>query len=241
MNKLILFIAISLSIVNATDNVWSKDTQTISESKSDEIIKTYNQEHNSKLNFEDDIGEKKSRYGYNKTILTIGLGIGSINYNETTTNSYTTEKNSYTSSNIKLTIGKDFTFLHKEQTQPTRIFFTYAFEKLENDLDFVIWTLGIRENMEYWPFYIGQNYKIYPTISLEVGKATLEKLQYDISGVISQVNLGATYAYKNNFEYFVNISYDYAGLVNKQYDDNIDRMNGFGINIGVTYKILYDD
>lgn len=241
MNKFMLLIMLSLSFLNATDNIWSKDTPSISASKSDSIIKEYNQEKNQKLNFEDDVGAKNYKYNYKKSVLIVGLGVGTINYQETIKDDYTTQKNSYKSTNAKITVGKDFTFFHKEYTQPTRIFFTYAFERLEENQEFTIWTLGIRENMEYWSFYQTTKARLYPTISLEVGKANFQKLYYDISGISSQINLGTTYAYGDNFEYFVNLSYNYMALVNKYHDHKLDRITGFGLNIGLTYKIMYDD
>lgn len=241
MNKFILLIILSISNILAIDNIWSKETQTIPQSQYENIIKNHNAHTDKKLDFEDDREEITYRYGYKKTILTLGLSTGATKYHVSNKTNLIQDKNSYTASNIKFTIGKDFTFLHQEGTQPTRIFFTYALEKLDNDLDFVIWTLGIRENMEYWSFYEGQNSKLYPTVSLEVGKGTLEKLHYDISGISSEANMGLTYAYGDSFEYFFNLSYDYADLLDKKHNDDIDRLSGFGCSIGFTYKILYDD
>lgn len=241
MNKAIYIIIFVHSLLYASDNIWSKETQAIPQSKYENIIKDYNSKTDSKLDFEDDRGEITYRYGYNKTILNVGLSIGTTKHNVSNKLNLVQDKNSYTTSNIKFTLGKDFTFLHKEGTQPTRIFFTYAFEKLDNELDFVIWTLGVRENMEYWSLYENKNSKIYPAVSLEIGKGTLEKLNYDISGITSEVNVGLTYAYGNSFEYFFNISYDYVYLLDKKYNDNVDTFSGFGCNVGITYKILYDD
>ena len=241
MNKVLYIVILIYSLVYASDNVWSKETQAIPQSQYENIIKNYNSNTDSKLDFEDDREEITYRYGYNKTILTVGLSVGATKYDVSNKKDRIQDKDSYTASNIKFTLGKDFTFLHKEGTQPTRIFFTYAFEKLDNNLDFIIWTLGVRENMQYWSFYKNENSKIYPTVSIEVGKGRLEKVNYDISGITSEANIGLTYAYGNNFEYFFNLSYDYAGLLDKKYNDNIDRLSGFGCNLGITYKILYDN
>ncbi|MEA1893296.1 MAG: hypothetical protein U9N33_11385, partial [Campylobacterota bacterium] len=161
MHKIVLFISLGFVGLFALDNVWTKDTQGLSKKKSDEIIKSYEAGDNSKLDFADDPKSKTPYYGFKENIFVIGVSVGGASYSEDLSNITGSKTSSYSSYNAKLTIGKDFTLWHENYTQPTRIYLTYVFTKLDNDLDFTTWTVGIRENMEYWSLYETDSYKIY--------------------------------------------------------------------------------
>ncbi len=240
MNKTLLLILLgSLSLV-ASDNIWSKDTKALNQEKSERILQAYESGDTSNLNFEDDKNKKSNLYDFTENIFVVGLSVGGASLSEEISNKTGSATSSYSAINTKLIIGKDFTLWNEEYTQPTRLFFSYAFTTLDNDVDFTTYSLGIRENMEYYTFYETANYRLYPTLSLELGRSHINRGSESIQGFSTEVNLGVNYVRDDNFEYFLNLaasSTDWKHPI----DGISDEMSGFALNIGLNYKLNYGD
>ncbi len=230
----------SVMILNASDNVWSKETKVLSEEKSDRIIKAFVNGETTEFNFEDDPNSKTKVYDFKKNIFVIGLSLGSDSYSEELSNKTGTKTLSYSSYDAKFTIGRDFTFWHNEYTQPTRLYLTYSFTKLSSDTDFTTWTLGLQENMSYWSLYKTNTYSIYPTLSFELGSSSIARDNNSISGFTTELNLGIKYVRDNNFEYFLKVSTNSIDWKHPIYGV-ADNMSAYGINLGLNYKLMYGD
>ncbi len=255
MNKTLLLILLGSLSLHASDNIWSKNTKTLTQSKSEQILQAYENSDTSELNFKDDSKKKPNLYNFKENIFVVGLSVGGASISEEISNKTGSVTSSYSSINTKLMIAKDFTLWNEEYTQPTRLFFSYAFTTLDNDVDFTTYSLGIRENndvdfttyslgirenMEYYTFYETASYRLYPTLSLELGKSYIDRGSESIQGFSTEINLGVNYVRDDNFEYFLNLS---ATSTNWSHpvDGIADEMSGFGLSIGLNYKLNYGD
>jgi hypothetical protein len=241
MKKTIVLLTFLSSCLFSSDNIWTKETQGMSESKSEKIINAYLKGETQELNFEDDPEVKKYKLDITENIFTLGLSVGGSSATDTvsnTTGSQTLTNDSYS---VKLIVGKDFTFWHENYTQPTRLYLTYAYTTLGSVADMTTWTLGIKENMYYWPIYTADTYSIYPTFSLEFGRSALHRDSIsDIDGYTTEADLGINYVRDNNFEYSLNLN-----VSNTIWEYPLDGIAyetlSFGVFLGVTYKFNYGD
>ena len=224
--------------INAADNVWSEETESLSKAKSDKIIRAYQDGNQSISTFEDD-PKVKIISDVEANILVVGLSLGFGSSEEEVSNQRGAYTTSYTHSNVKFTLGKDFTFWHEEYTQPTRIYMTYAYTSLSTDVDFTTFTVGIKENMRYWPLYETKTYSIYPTVSYELGSSTLTRGSNDISGFSTEVNGGVVYQ-RGDFEYAINLAYNQMAWEHP-IDGIKDETQSFQFNVGVNYRWMYDE
>ena len=236
--KLIFSILLSALTVYAADNVWSQETEGLSKAKSDKIIRAYKNGDQSAFTFEDD-PKVKIISDVEANILVVGLALGFGSSEEEVSNTNGAYTTSYTHSNVKLTLGKDFTFWHEEYTQPTRIYMTYAYTGLSTDVDFATFTVGIKENMRYWPLYETKSYSIYPTVSYELGNSSLTRGSNDISGFTTEVNGGVVYQ-RGNFEYAINLAYNQIAWEHP-IDGIKDETQSFQFNMGLNYRWMYDE
>ena len=237
---LLLLLPLSTLLFSSSDYIWSKETKAMSQDKSDKIIQAFKSGDSSDLNFEDDSSRKKNILDFKENIFVLGLSLGAKSYSEEISNRNGSQTDSYSSYNLKFTLAKDFTLWHEEYTQPSRISFSYALTNINSDVDFTTWTLGLQENMYYWPLYKTSTYSIYPTASFELGSSKLDRAKSSMSGFTTQLAVGLTYIRDDNFEYFVNLSSD--SIRWKHPLDGIeDEMIGFGVGFGVNYKIMYGD
>jgi hypothetical protein len=240
MTKTLLLILSTTLLLTASDYIWSKDTQVLSEEKSNKIIQAFENDNTSELVFKNDPKRAKNVYSFKENIFVIGLSLGINSYSEEISNTTGSIENKYSAKYLKLLIGKDFTLWHKEYTQPSRLYFAYAFTKVESDVDFTTWSVGLRENMYYWSLYKTASYNIYPTASFEFGASSIDRLSGSVSGLNSEVQVGLTYARNDNFEYFINLSANNTSLKHP-IDGIADTMNGIGVNFGINYKLMYGD
>ena len=238
LKKSILIMSLLFLNINAADNVWSEETQSLSKEKSDKIIRAYQDGNQSTFTFEDD-PKVKIISDVEANILVVGLSLGFGSSEEEVSNksgAYTTD---YTHSTVKLTLGKDFTFWHEEYTQPTRIYMTYAYTGLSTDVDFTTITVGIKENMRYWPLYETKSYVIFPTVSYELGSSSLTRGSNDISGFTTEVNGGLVYQ-RGDFEYAVNVAFNQIAWEHP-IDGIKDETQSVQFNMGVNYRWMYDE
>ena len=103
----------------------------------------------------------------------------------------TTEE--FSSQNITLTLGKDFTLWHKDHTEPTRLYLTYSHSNISSNIHYNSYTLGLKENMFYWSLYKDTHFTLYPTFYLEMGSSSLRRNQQDISRFTTLYGAGVTY------------------------------------------------
>ena len=238
LKKFILIMSLLFLNINAADNVWSEETQSLSKEKSDKIIRAYQDGNQSTFTFEDD-PKVKIISDVEANILVVGLSLGFGSSEEEVSNksgAYTTD---YTHSTVKLTLGKDFTFWHEEYTQPTRIYMTYAYTGLSTDVDFTTITVGIKENMRYWPLYETKSYVIFPTVSYELGSSSLTRGSNDISGFTTEVNGGLVYQ-RGDFEYAVNVAFNQIAWEHP-IEGIKDETQSFQFNMGLNYRWMYDE
>ncbi len=240
MKKTLLLLLSTTLLLNASDYIWSKDTQTLTKEKSDKIIQAFENDDTSKLVFENDPKRSKNIHNFKENMFVLGLSLGINSYSEEISNTNGSKETTYSANNFKFLIGKDFTLWHEEYTQPSRVYFTYALTKVDSDVDFTTWSVGLRENMYYWSLYKTSSYNIYPTASFEFGASSLSRSSSSMSGLNSQAQVGLTYSRDDNFEYFVNLS---ASTTSWKYpiDGIADKMTGMGVNFGLNYKIMYGD
>ena len=224
----------------ASDNIWSKDTLPLETSKSIQIIDAYKSGDFSTLKFANDVSNKPPLYDFKENIFVVGLSLGGASYNEELSNTTGSSSTSYSSYHTKLTIGKDFTMWHEEYTQPTRVYFTYAYTALDTDISFTTWTIGFCENMDYWSLYKTSSFNIYPTVAFEVGQSSISRESYSISGLTTEFSLGLTYTRDDNFEYFIDFFNDNI-IWQHPVDGIADEMTGFGFRTGLNYKLNYGD
>lgn len=226
--------------LNALDNVWSQDTVPLKKSKTTKIIDAYISGDSSTLEFENDEIIKPALYDFKENVLVVGLSFGGASYDEELSNTKGSSSTSHSAYSTKFTIGKNFTMWNEEYTQPTRLYFTYAFTALDTDVDFTTWTIGIRENMDYWSLYKTSTYKIYPTVAFEVGQSSISRETYSISGLTTDFSIGLTYSRDDNFEYFINL-FNENIIWQHPIEGIADEMRGFGLRTGVNYKLNYGD
>jgi len=241
MYKILTFLLLSTISLYGNDYIWSQDTPPMSQDKSDAILKSFSNGGDvSKLNFDDDPHRIKEMYQFKENIFVVGLSIGGASYNEEVSNKTGSKSTTYSSYNAKFSFAKDFTLWHKKYSELSRIYFTYSLSKINSDLDFTTWTIGLRENMEYWTIYKSNTFKIYPTASIEFGRSNITRDSHSIDGLTSEFNLGLTYARGINFEYFCNL---YASSIDWKHPIGgiADEMKGFGVAIGLNYKLMHGD
>jgi len=238
LKKSILIMSLLFLNINAADNVWSEETQSLSKEKSDKIIRAYQDGNQSTSVFEDD-PKVKIISDVEENILVVGLSLGFGSSEEEVSNTNGAYTTTYTHSNVKFTLGKDFTFWHEEYTQPTRLYMTYSYTGLSTDVDFTTVTVGIKENMRYWPLYETKHYTIFPTLSYEIGNSSLTRGSHDISGLTTEVNGGVVYQ-RGNFEYIVKLAYNQISWEHP-IDGIKDETQSFQFNMGLNYRWMYDE
>jgi len=240
LNKLIMLIPLCYLTLYGSDNIWSKDTPSISKEKSQKIIKAYESGDTSTLNFENDPELKKKNFNFKENVFVIGFGLGYGSHSEKLSNTTGSETFSYSSLNTKIIVGKDFTMWNEEYTQPTRIYLSYLYTKLDSDVTYTTVGLGITENMRYFPLYKSASFTLYPTLSFELAQSSLSRDTLSATGLTTEINLGLAYTRDDNFEYYVNL---FANSINWNHpvDGIADEMSGFGLYFGLNYKLNYGD
>ncbi len=240
MLKTLFLLTFSLLLSANAEYIWSQDTKTMSQEKSDTIIQAFKNGDPSDLIFKDDPKRQKMISEFEENLMVFGLSLGSSSYTEEISNTQGSYSNNYSSYDLTFTLAKDFTLWHEEYTQPSRIYFSYALTKANEELDFSTWTLGLRENMFYWPLYKTSTYSIYPTASFEVGSSSIQRGSSSMQSLTTALQAGLTYTRYGNFEYFLNLSGD--SIKWKHPIDGIaDEMIGLGVKFGINYKLMYGD
>jgi len=222
----------------AADNIWSQDTQTLSSQESEQAFKSYTQEHDITLKFADDIVIKEAS-DIEDNILTVGVSLGYGTSTETVSNTTGSYDLDHTLGVAKVIIGKDFTFFHEEYTQPVRIYLTYAYTLLSEGVDYSTITIGIKENMRYWPLYKTNKYIIYPTLSYEIGNSSLKRASTKISGLTSEFRGGVNYA-RGHFEYGLEIAYNSIAW-DHPIDGIKDESVGLQLHLCLNYRWMHDE
>ena len=234
----LLILSSSEIALYAAENIWTKDTKTLSQQDRDAIIKAYRDNNQSDFEFEDDIEPLKIS-DIEDNILVVGLSLGYGSVTETVSNTRGSYDVDYTMSTLKLLIGKDFSLWHDEYTEPVRIYLTYRFNTLSTDVDYTTITLGIKENMRFWPLYESKNYIIYPTLSYEIGGSNLTRKDYDISGVTTEFAGGLAYE-RGNFEYALNLAYNQTAWEHP-INGIKDEAQGLHVHMNINYRWMHNE
>jgi len=237
-----LFILIFILFTNsfANDNIWTKDTASMSESKSTKIINSYIENNNTNLTFIDSQEDEVITYPFRENILTIGLDLGYDYNSEKIYNTIGEKTDTFSSYSFKITFAKDFTLWHEEYTQPSRIYASYNIAYLDEDVSYSTFSIGLRENMFYWSIYQDSKLNIYPSVNFELGSSSISRETYTSSGFTSVIGAGITLVNDDNFEYFINFnskSIDWDHPV----DGIADEMSVYSISFGLNYKLMYGD
>ena len=245
MHKILLLLFITLLNLYGGENIWSQDTKGMGISNSQQVIDAYITGGDvENLTFKDDPEVKRRKLSIVDNIFMLGLSIGGNSAEDTIKNTTGSKSLTNTAYEGKFTIGKDFTFFHERYTQPTRLYLAINYS-LQGEADVYGWSLGIRENMSYWDFYKTPTYSIYPTLSFELGSSTMKRDDISISAFTMEGNLGLTYKYRDNFEYFFNFkvasnNWDYASA-GKTFEGVDYETFYLGLLIGLNYKFNYGD
>jgi hypothetical protein len=241
MKKIIILLTFLSFALFGADNIWTQETQGMSESKSEKIINAYLKGKSQELNFQDDPEVQKYKLDITENIFTLGLSIGGNSATDTVSNNTGSQTLTNDGYGIKLIVGKDFTFWHKDYTQPTRLYLAYDYATLGSASEITTWSFGVKENMYYWPIYNTDKFTIYPTLSLEFGRSTLQRDSIaNITGYKMGADLGINYVRDNNFEYYCNFN-----ISNTAWDYPLDGIAyetlSFGLYLGLSYKFNYGD
>ena len=237
---LIVLYLLGYTVLSASNPIWSKDTQPLSETKKEKIVEAFKNSDNLRIDFTDDLIPKRILYDFKENIFVIGLAVGGQEYSETLSNRSGSKTLSLSANTLEISLAKDFTLWHEDYTQPTRLYILYSITQLDSDIAFSTTSFGLRENMYYWSLYKTDSYNIYPTISIELGQSSLKREEYSISGYTAMADIGITYIRDANFEYFLN--FDYSSINWKHPIDGVDdKMGGFGLSFGLNYKLMYGD
>jgi len=224
--------------LNAAESVWTQNTKVLSQKNSKAIIRAYKDNNQSNFEFTDDIEPPKTS-DIEDNILVLGLSFGYGSITETLTNTRGSYDVDYSINSLKITFGKDFTLWHDEYTQPVRLYLTFSYNILSTDIDYTTITIGIKENMRYWPLYTSENYLIYPTLSYEIGSSHLTRSEHDISGVTSELAGGIGYE-RSNIEYTLDLSYSQTAW-NHPIDGIKDESKGLQVHMNLNYRWMYDE
>lgn len=240
MKKIALLTSSLLLSLYASDDTWTNETKAMSQEDSNKIITSYTEGKESPLNltFKDD-KPSKEELGIEENIMVIGASLSYSATSETLENTKGEKVEDYSTSSFRILIGKDLTLWHEQYTQPTRIFFDIAYNYLSSDLTSLHYTVGLRENMEYWPLYSTPKYTIFPTFSYALGNSTLKRQNQTIRGFSSEASGGLTYK-RGNFEYFANLIYT-SVTWDYPIEGIIDNSSSLGLNFGLNYKLMYGD
>ena len=240
MKKTLLLCALSTLLFSNPDYIWSKDTQAMSQDKSDKILQSYKDGDADNLTFKDDPKRKNDTVDFKENIFVLGLSLGADSYSQEVSNAQGSYFGTHSATNVKFTIAKDYTLWHEEYTQPSRLYFAFALTQVDTNVDYRTWTIGLRENMYYWPLYKSSTYSIYPNASFEIGSSNINRGNSSMSGFTSQVEFGLTYSRNSNFEYFLDARA--SSITWKHEIDGVaDEMSGVGISFGLNYKLMYGD
>jgi len=235
---LLSLLLISAEVYAGTD-AWTQNTQPLSQSKSEAIIKAYEENNNTKIDFEDDPKEA-STIVYDENIFMLGVAVAYESNSEKVYNKSGSKTESFSSSNIALTLGKDFTLWHEDNTEPTRLYGTFSYSNISSDVDYTSFTLGLKENMFYWSIYKDAKLNLYPTFYLEIGSSSLTRDKEEVSGFTTLYGAGLTLNHGKNLEYMLNFH-----LKNVDWDHPVDgvadEMNAYSVTIGINYKLMYGD
>lgn len=223
----------------AVENAWTKNTPALSSSKSEAIIKAYEENNTSKIIFDDDPKKVTDRV-FDENIFMVGIAMAYEANSEKTYNKSGDKTENFSATNLTLTLGKDFTLWHEDNTEPTRLYMTYSYSNISADVSYSSYTLGLKENMFYWSIYKDAEFNLYPTLYLEMGSSSLTRNEQDISGFTTLYGAGITLAQHKNFEYMLNFH-----LKNIDWEHPVegvaDEMNVYSFTIGVNYKLMYGD
>lgn len=241
MRPILVFLLLSsiyTIILDAAENIWTQDTKALSQKEREAIIKAYQENNQSNFEFADDIAPIKIS-DIEDNILVVGLSLGYGSTTETLSNTRGSYDVDYGTTNIKLLFGKDFTLWHDEYTQPVRIYLALSYSALTTDVDLTTITLGIKENMRYWPLYKSNNYIIYPSLSYELGSSSLKRAAHDISGSTSEFSGGLSYE-RDDFEYALNLVYNQTAW--KHPIEGIkDESNSLQLHLSLNYRWMYHE
>jgi len=246
MRTVPLLLCISLSSLFAADNIWTQETKGMNTNRSQQVIDAYLVDKNiTNITFEDDPKVKKRKLSIIENILMLGVSLGVNSAEDTLSNTTGSKSSSYANYEFKFTIGKDFTFWHEPYTQPTRLYLNINYSSLGEEVSSLGWTIGLRENMTYWPLYTTPTYTIYPTFSFELGNATMTRNSFSVNGFILQTDIGLTYQQNHNLEYFLNFKanksdWNYA-QAGKAFEGVVYETLSFGLLVGLNYKFNYED
>ena len=232
-----MFILFTNSFAN--DNIWNKDTKSMSQAKSNKIINSYIENNNTHLTFFD--SEKpEETCPFRENILVVGLGLAYDANSEKIYNNSGKKTETFSSYSFKMTFAKDFTLWHEEYTQPSRIYASYNYTYFDKDVSYSTFSIGLRENMFYWSIYQDGKLNIYPSVNVELGSSSITRETYTSSGFSTVIGAGITLVDDDNFEYFINFnskSIDWDHPV----DGIADEMSVYSINFGLNYKLMYGD
>ncbi len=239
MKLLLLLYILLLTNSFAKDNVWSKDTPSLSDAKSEKIIQMYQENNQTNLEFVEDIDEEVV-YDFRENILMFGLELGFSSNREKVYNTTGEKTENFSSSSVKLVFGKDFTLWHIDYTQPSRIYVSYEYTLINEDVSYTTFMVGLQENMFYWSLYKNDTLNIYPTFNLELGSSSITRDTFTSSGFTTGAGVGVALVYDDNFEYFINFHSKQVAWEHPV-DGVADEMSSFGLNIGLNYKLMYGD
>lgn len=240
MKIFILLSFLLLAKLSASQNVWTQDTDAMSDAKAQQIIDSY-LENNATLSIEleEDIPEVQS-FDFRENIFTVGIEVGFTSNTEKIYNVSGEKTQTFSSTDFKFTFGKDFTLWHEEYTEPTRLYLSYEYSLLSENISYTTFTFGLRENMFYWSLYKDETYNIYPTLHAELGSSSIDRDILSSSGSTTAFGVGVALVVDDNFEYFFNInskSIDWEHPV----DGIADEMSAYSLSIGLNYKLMYGD
>jgi len=238
LKKLLLFLSL-INLTYADQAVWSKDTNTsISDTQVQEILKPYKQKEFTNMSFVDDIKKVYKDTGYQRNMLILGLSLGTSGSTETISTDRDSTDYTYSGSNYKLVIGKDFSFWHEEYSQPFRVQFEYELTKLSSGVDFTSYSLAFKENFTYLPLYQTPDSNLFPFAALRLGTSRIEPVSTTYSGFTLGFDLGLTYQVRE-IEY--SLSYEYT---QHDFDYPVDgvrdllQQNKFYLSF--VYKFMYE-
>jgi len=223
----------------ANENSWSKDTPTLSDTKSKKIIQAYIDGNTTNIHFEDDT-KNHITYNYRENILMFGFELARDFNSEKVYNLSGNKTEKFSSTNFKLLLGKDFTFWHDEYTQPSRLYASYSYNIINKDVTYTTSLFGLRENMFYWSIYKKNKLNLYPTFNLELGSSKITRSSFISSGFTLGTGTGLTLNMNDNFEYFININYKKTDWEHP-IDGVADEMTSYCLSIGLNYKLMYGD
>jgi len=236
--KLFLVSVLMIGTLYADKTSWSSKTKTIDQDESKQIIEAYTKGKTLPLylTFADDKAPVKG-LGIEENILVFGMGLSYGATQERVSNKNGSNSDSYTTSSLTLMLGKDFTLWHEKYHQLSRIYLTYNYNFLSTDLTYSAFSFGFKESMEYFTFYEGDGFYMYPTLAIELGQSYIERDKLSIRGFTTAAAGGIVYQ-RGNFEYYLNVTSTTIDW-NHPVDGIKDKAHTLGLSFGLNYKLMY--